>query len=52
MPIIQLGLIPVAIDCDLSRINVTSLQLKDTIKEDIKGFFSITFLVFQGFIRD
>ena len=47
MPLIQLGLIPVAIDCDLSRINVTSLQLKDTIqREDIKGFFSTNVLGF------
>tara|TARA_Y100000385_G_C12999075_1_gene596290 strand:+ start:34 stop:1206 length:1173 start_codon:yes stop_codon:yes gene_type:complete len=49
MPLIQLGLIPVAIDCDLSRINVTSLQLKDTIqREDIKGFFSTNVLGFSG----
>ena len=49
MPIIQLGLIPIAIDCNLNRINVTSNELKEAIiNEKNKGFFSTNVLGFSG----
>ena len=53
MPIIQLGLIPVAIDCDLNKINVTSETIKETIKkEKIKSFFATNVLGLTGDITD
>lgn len=53
MPIIQLGLEPVAIDCDLHQLNVTSTQLKDTIaKENIRGFFSTNVLGLTGDLQN
>lgn len=40
MPLIQLGLTPVPIDCELATLNVSSKQLKKTIaQEPIKAFF-------------
>ena len=49
MPIIQLGLVPVAIDCDLNKINVTSKNLKETLKkENIRGFFATNVLGLTG----
>ena len=49
MPIIQLGLVPVAIDCNLNKLNVTSKELKDSIiKNKIKGFFSTNVLGLTG----
>ena len=48
MPIIQLGLVPVAIDCN-NKLNVTSKELKDSIiKSKIKGFFSTNVLGLTG----
>ena len=53
MPIIQLGLIPVAIDCDLNKINVTSETIKATIKkEKINGFFATNVLGLTGDLKE
>lgn len=49
MPIIQLGFIPVAIDCDYTTLNVMSANLKQAITENkIKAFFSTNVLGFTG----
>jgi CDP-6-deoxy-D-xylo-4-hexulose-3-dehydrase len=49
MPIIQLGMIPVAIDCDSSFLNVMSYNLEDTLKQtSIKVFFLTNVLGFTG----
>lgn len=49
MPIIQMGLIPVAIDCDPAYLNVMSYNLEDTLKKaDIKAFFLTNVLGFVG----
>jgi CDP-6-deoxy-D-xylo-4-hexulose-3-dehydrase len=53
MPIIQLGLVPVAIDCDLNKINVTSETIKETIKkEKINGFFATNVLGLTGDLKE
>ena len=53
MPIIQLGLVPVAIDCDLNKINVTSETIKETIKkEKINGFFATNVLGLTGDLNE
>lgn len=53
MPIIQLGLVPVAIDCDLNKINVTSETIKEIIKkEKIKGFFATNVLGLTGDLNE
>ena len=53
MPIIQLGLTPVAIDCDLNKINVTSETIKATIKkEKINGFFATNVLGLTGDLKE
>jgi CDP-6-deoxy-D-xylo-4-hexulose-3-dehydrase len=45
MPLIQLGLIPVAIDCELETLNVSPAKLKDYIS-DLKGLFLTNVLGF------
>ena len=49
MPIIQLGMTPVAIDCDSKSLNVMSVQLLQRIETvDIKAFFVTNVLGFAG----
>lgn len=47
MPLMQLGLIPVAIDCELSHLNVSSVLLQKHIKH-LKAFFLTNVLGFCG----
>jgi CDP-6-deoxy-D-xylo-4-hexulose-3-dehydrase len=48
-PIIQLGFVPVAIDCEVNRLNVTSNNLLERLDEvDIKAFFATNVLGFTG----
>ena len=50
MPIIQMGLIPVAIDCEFDTLNVGSQQLLNTLKDaDLKCLFLTNAL---GFVSD
>jgi len=46
MPLIQLGLIPVAIDCELETLNISPGKLKENIKE-LKGLFLTNVLGFS-----
>jgi CDP-6-deoxy-D-xylo-4-hexulose-3-dehydrase len=49
MPIIQLGLIPVALDCDINNLNVTSKTILERLKtEEIKALFITNVLGFIG----
>ena len=49
MPIIQLGMMPVAIDCDPTTLNVMSTQLKERLETtDIKALFLTNVLGFAG----
>lgn len=49
MPIIQMGLEPIAVDCDPTTLNVMSHNLEDRIKSyDIKAFFITNALGFTG----
>jgi CDP-6-deoxy-D-xylo-4-hexulose-3-dehydrase len=49
MPILQLGLVPVAIDCDPNTINCMSYNLEERIKETkLDAFFSTNVLGFAG----
>lgn len=49
MPIIQMGLIPVAIDCDPSTLNVMSYNLNERLEQvTIKAFFLTNVLGFVG----
>lgn len=49
MPILQLGFIPVPIDCDPDTINVMSYNLADRMQQvDIKAFFATNVLGFLG----
>lgn len=49
MPIIQLGMVPVAVDCDPTTLNSMSKHLLDTIKNNnIKAFFITNALGFTG----
>jgi CDP-4-dehydro-6-deoxyglucose reductase, E1 len=49
MPIIQLGLVPVPIDCSTLTLNVMSSDLKLCLKNhDIKAFFATNVLGFSG----
>jgi CDP-6-deoxy-D-xylo-4-hexulose-3-dehydrase len=49
MPIIQLGMIPVPIDCEVKTLNVMAENLKDTLKtEDLKALFLTNVLGFSG----
>ncbi len=53
MPIIQMGFVPVPIDCDPSNLNVNSEQLLKCIKEDkIKAFFTTNALGFTGDLHE
>lgn len=45
MPLIQLGLLPVAIDCEINTLNVSANQLKKYIKE-LRGLFITNVLGF------
>ena len=49
MPILQLGLEPVAIDCELTTLNVMSHQLRERLKDtEIRAFFITNALGFAG----
>jgi CDP-4-dehydro-6-deoxyglucose reductase, E1 len=49
MPIIQLGMTPVAIDCDPTTLNVMSANLLERLKQvDLKAFFLTNVLGFTG----
>ncbi|NQY11149.1 MAG: DegT/DnrJ/EryC1/StrS aminotransferase family protein [Flavobacteriales bacterium] len=49
MPILQLGMIPVAIDCSIDTINVMSANIIETLKtEKIEVFFSTNVLGLAG----
>lgn len=53
MPIIQMGLVPVAIDCDRSTLNVMTANLAERLKTTpIKAFFLTNVLGFMGDIAD
>lgn len=47
MPLLQLGLVPVAVDCSVDHLNVTAEELKKHIKE-LKAFFITNVLGFCG----
>lgn len=50
MPIIQMGLVPVAVDCELETLNVSSKQLLDILAQvELKAFFLTNVL---GFVSD
>ncbi len=50
MPIIQMGLVPVAVDCELETLNVGSKQLLDILTQvELKAFFLTNVL---GFVSD
>jgi CDP-6-deoxy-D-xylo-4-hexulose-3-dehydrase len=51
MPLIQLGLVPVAIDCELETLNISPKKLKEYIKE-IQGLFLTNVLGFSDQISD
>lgn len=52
MPIIQLGLVPVAIDCEVATLNVHSNNLNDRLKEcELKALFLTNVLGFTGDIN-
>ncbi len=51
MPIIQLGLIPVMIDCNVKTLNISPLELKKHIK-DIKALFLTNVLGFSDDIQE
>ncbi|HHG83682.1 MAG TPA: aminotransferase class I/II-fold pyridoxal phosphate-dependent enzyme, partial [Bacteroidetes bacterium] len=49
MPIIQLGLEPVLIDCELTTLNVMSHQLREQLKDtELQAFFITNVLGFAG----
>ncbi len=49
MPIIQLGLVPVAVDCEVDTLNVSSRALTETIKKvELKALFLTNVLGFVG----
>ena len=49
MPIIQLGMIPIALDCDPESLNVMSKNILETIKEtDLDAIFITNVLGFTG----
>ncbi len=49
MPIIQLGLVPVAVDCDPSTLNVMSAQIIERLEtEELHAFFVTNVLGFAG----
>ena len=52
MPIIQMGMLPVAIDCDPECLNVTSANLEKTLQQTtLKAFFITNVLGFTGDIQ-
>src|SRR3989338_1390672 len=49
MPIIQMGLKPIAIDCDSKTLNVMSHNLEETLKKhNLKAFFITNVIGFTG----
>ncbi len=49
MPIIQMGMVPVALDCDPSTLNVMSHHLEERLKQvDLKALFLTNVLGFTG----
>jgi CDP-4-dehydro-6-deoxyglucose reductase, E1 len=47
MPIIQMGMVPVAVDCEINTLNVSSKQLQNTIEKiDLKVLFLTNVLGF------
>lgn len=49
MPIIQLGMIPVAVDCEVETLNISSQKLLERLKEtDIQALFLTNALGFAG----
>jgi CDP-4-dehydro-6-deoxyglucose reductase, E1 len=49
MPIIQLGLVPVAIDCEITTLNVMSTQLQERLlTTNLQAFFLTNVLGFSG----
>lgn len=49
MPIIQLGLVPMPIDCEVSTLNSSSNELQSALEEgDLKAFFLTNVLGFTG----
>lgn len=53
MPIIQMGLIPVPIDCDCTTLNVMSSNLEDRLEEiELKALFITNVLGFVGDINN
>lgn len=53
MPIIQMGLIPVAIDCDVSTLNVMSHNLEERLRQtNIQALFLTNVLGFTGDIDE
>jgi CDP-6-deoxy-D-xylo-4-hexulose-3-dehydrase len=53
MPIIQMGLIPVAIDCDKSTLNVMSYNLEETLRNTpLRALFLTNVLGFLGDIHN
>jgi CDP-4-dehydro-6-deoxyglucose reductase, E1 len=52
MPIIQMGMVPVAIDCEVNYLNVTSKNLEEALaKSKIKALFLTNVLGFTGDIE-
>ncbi len=52
MPIIQLGLVPVALDCDVNTLNVMSWNLEERLAQtDLKALFLTNVLGFTGDIN-
>ncbi len=52
MPIIQMGMVPVAIDCEVNYLNVTSKNLEEALaKSKIKALFLTNVLGFTGDIQ-
>lgn len=49
MPIIQMGMVPVALDCDVNTLNVMSHHLEERLKQvDLKALFLTNVLGFTG----
>lgn len=53
MPIIQMGLVPVAVDCSVNSLNVTSENLLQTLKgHELKALFLTNVLGFLGDVEN
>lgn len=52
MPIIQMGMVPVPLDCDVSTLNVMSQHMEDRLKDiDLRALFLTNVLGFTGDIN-